>query len=221
MFDLKRWSLPLDRDQVIELVDYLNDIHAEVYYSRLGDEIEFAEKNDFDPSFLTDCIVARLERTGSPLYERGKEYDSCDESLPRDWIRGFIVQLRDFAREKNALPPLSPNQIELWGHESPPLINRQKSMEFLNNLPKNKWKTEIVELTAHQIDLVREYLMCNYGQVYSYIKAFVAFNSGTENINDHIFSEASVKYVQDSIIGALGIQYSAALIFISCLFDEI
>jgi hypothetical protein len=155
----------VSRAQLENYIQFLNHDDGSGGDPRMGNEIEFLERNGFDSALIFQYHQGWVNSWRSPLALNHPDGSENVHGRDAFYKRMLALQLRDYYREKWKLLPLTEQQKRVWNTDPHPLLNAHRT-EFYPlrdaSLPNRLTKTEIDEAVR--------YMIANYSEIVRYFQ---------------------------------------------------
>jgi len=203
----KKFDFPLTAEELEALIEFLNDNSHNYLEPKIGYEIEFMERNGFDPAFLYKWIDSRV---GSFLYalQEGAENVLPDpRATDDDYSRSVALQLRDHFRAKWDIPQLTDVEKRDWDTSPLPL----KHFWTMRKPGPEGWSgaLKFVELSDEQIDAAVQYMREHFPGIIEYGRAISNLSEGQGYTDADIVGRVGIfeRYIEKSIAAICTINY--------------
>lgn len=165
MSNLEKYA-PLSVHELGDFIDFLNDNSDDGTEPRLGFEIEFMERNQFDSALLLPFFKHRANDIWSPL--RGgdlmSEKIADREELTEFQIKNVAFQLKNHFRKKFGLTAVLGDQIDLWELNPVPRKNDELIVAFPDLCKRKSGEAsreevyEVANCLFHQYRIISDYM---------------------------------------------------------------
>jgi hypothetical protein len=143
-------------EQLENYILFLNSDDGTGGDPRMGNEIEFLERNSFDSALIFRYYQGWVNSPKSPLALRDPDGSLSDQGRDAHYKRMLGLQLRDYYRQKWGFTPLSEQQKRDWNTDPSPLLNAHRTEYYPiwndQTLPNRLTDAEIADAAHYMIN---------------------------------------------------------------------
>jgi|GEM_PF-4810710 len=203
----KKFDFPLTAEELEALIEFLNDNSHNYLEPKIGYEIEFMERNGFDPAFLYEWIEARVALFLYDQQESAEGVQPDPRAQDDEYARSVALQLRDHFRAKWNIPQLTDAEKVNWDTNPLPL----KHFWTMRKPGPEGWSgaLKFVELSDEQIDAAVQYMREHFPGIIEYGRAVSNLSEDQGYSDADMVGRAGIfeRYIEESIAAICTINY--------------